>query len=77
MENIRVETVVGIYVSQTSLDLFDTRTQDGSRVEYSSAGLQSLTESLVANPPDLIICEATGGLERRPAARPAPSWPKR
>ena len=69
MENIKVQTVVGIDVAQCSLDLFDTRTQQGVSMEYSTAALQSLIESLGTDRPDLIVCEATGGLERRAVAQ--------
>ena len=69
MENIKVETVVGIDVSQDSLDYFDSRTRHSASVEYSTASLQTFIESLGTNRPDLIVCEATGGLERRAVAQ--------
>ena len=69
MENTQVTTVVGIDVAQDTLDLFDTRTQHSTSVEYSPASLRALTESLATNRPDLIVCEATGGLERRVVAQ--------
>ena len=69
MENIKVQTVVGMDVAQDSLDLFDTRTQQSRSMPYSTAALQSLIESFDTNRPDLIVCEATGGLERRAVAQ--------
>ena len=69
MENIKVQTVIGIDVAQDSLDLFDTRTQQSVSTQYSTAALQSLIESLGTDRPDLIVCEATGGLERRAVAQ--------
>ena len=69
MENKKLETVIGIDVAQASFDLFDTRTQRSASWEYSPASLEKLTASLVTDRPDLIVCEATGGLERRLVAQ--------
>src|SRR5262249_39124826 len=68
MENTSRKQVVGIDIAQSFLDLFDTLNQRSSRLAYDTAGLRGLIESLGAERPELIVCEATGGLERRVVA---------
>lgn len=67
MENIDVKRVVGVDVAQDGLDWFDSGT-GCSRSMASSSSLRPLIDALVADRPDLIVCEATGGLERRVVA---------
>jgi len=68
MENNSLQRVVGIDVAQSFLDVFDSSSRRNRRVAYDTAGLRELVSSLQGEPPDLVVCEATGGLERRVAA---------
>jgi transposase len=56
--------VMGIDVSKATLDW--SRSDDGRHacVAYESAQLQALVEELREHPVGLVVCEATGGLER-------------
>ena len=68
MENISLQRVVGIDVAQSFLDVFDSGRRQSRRVAYDTAGLRELMACLLSERPDLVVCEATGGLERRVAA---------
>ena len=65
MENNSLLHVVGIDVSQDFLDVFCSDGASASRVRYDADGLRSLIASCRSSKPDLVVCEATGGLERR------------
>jgi len=56
--------VMGIDVSQATLDW--SRSDDGrhASVAYDQAQLKGLVQELRAHPVGLVVCEATGGLER-------------
>ena len=64
----RGEVFVGIDVSRAMLDVH--RLPDGAARSfgYDAAGLAGLLDWLAAAPPDLVVLEATGGLQLRAAA---------
>ena len=68
MENNSVKRVVGVDVAQSFLDVFDSGDRRSQRVAYDAAGLRGLIARWDEGRPDLVVCEATGGLERRVAA---------
>jgi len=68
MENTSLKRVVGIDVAQSFLDVYDSGCRGSRRVAYDTAGLRGLIAELSGERPDLVVCEATGGLERRVAA---------
>lgn len=68
MENNSLKRVVGVDVAQSFLDVFDSGDRRSQRVAYDSAGLRGLIAQWGEGRPDLVVCEATGGLERRVAA---------
>lgn len=59
---------VGVDVSQEYLDVAVTGQKRVLRVTSDEAGLQSLMRQLQEEGPELIVMEASGGYERRPAA---------
>jgi transposase len=59
---------VGIDVSQDYLDVAVSGQKRVLRVRSDEAGLQSLRRQLQEQGPELIVMEASGGYERRPAA---------
>lgn len=61
-------TFVGIDVSQEYLDVAVSGQKKVLRVTSEEAGLQSLLRQLQEKGPELIVMEASGGYERRPAA---------
>jgi len=63
MENNSVRRVIGIDVSQDFLDVFASSGPAAPRVPYDTRGLRALVSSF-GSTPDLVVCEATGGLER-------------
>lgn len=65
MENTaRYGSSVGIDVSGERLDLWASRTGQAWSAEYTEQGLTELERRLLQLGPDVIILEATGGLER-------------
>jgi transposase len=59
---------IGIDVSQEYLDVAVSGQKRVLRVTSDEAGLQSLLRQLQEKEPELIVMEASGGYERRPAA---------
>lgn len=57
------ETFIGIDVCKASLDVHDLPFNEAWQTENSPAGITELVEQLLLYPPDLIVMEATGGLE--------------
>src|SRR5712691_6951436 len=61
-------TYVGIDVSQEYLDIATTGGQGVQRIGTDEAALESLRQRLLTVRPALVVLEASGGYERRPAA---------
>jgi len=62
MENTPLNRVVGIDIAQSFIDVCDTdRVQ---RLSYDKASVRGLIHGWKDDRPDLVVCEATGGLER-------------
>ena len=59
-----VRTVLGIDVSKDTLDWSRSDTSESGRVGHDRVGVRVLIAALKARPVDLIVLEATGGLER-------------
>jgi transposase len=62
---------VGIDVSKEALDICIPWVNHEERFDYDEPGIRRLIELLVASKPDLIVLEATGGLEIRIASHMA------
>ena len=62
MENTSLNRVVGIDIAQSFIDVCDAgRVQ---RLVYDTACVRGLIQGWETDRPDLVVCEATGGLER-------------
>jgi len=61
-------TVVGIDVAKASLDVASTGDNRVRHLHYTDAGLKTLARWLNSITPQLVVMEATGGLERRLAS---------
>ena len=62
MENTSLNRVVGIDIAQSFIDVCDAgRVQ---RLVYDTASVRGLIQGWKTDRPDLVVCEATGGLER-------------
>ena len=57
------ECFVGIDVSKNSLDIAILPSGERFKINYDEEGINEITGKLTENPPDLIVMEATGGLE--------------
>jgi len=55
--------IVGVDVSKAHLDLADTTSRPPWRIANSADAIAKLIEDLQADPPDLVVLEATGGYE--------------
>jgi transposase len=55
----------GIDVAKDKLDLADSTSDEVAAIEHNDAGIRLIVERMLALKPDLIVVEATGGLERR------------
>lgn len=55
---------VGIDVSKARLDVHGAPTDQASAYAHDEAGVDALLQALTSAPPQLIVLEATGGLER-------------
>jgi transposase len=64
----RIESYVGIDVSKAQLDVFVRPQGEAFSVLQDAVGLARLTERLGALGPNLVVLEATGGLQERAAA---------
>jgi transposase len=62
-------SALGIDVSAERLDVCCLPGQKDYSVDYTDAGLKILVEKLLEDRPEIIVIEATGGLQRRVAAR--------
>ena len=67
MNTAEVRPFVGIDLCQSQLDVDSYPARERFVLPYDAAGLQTLQERLLARQPQLIVVEATGGLE-------APLW---
>src|SRR3982751_6643778 len=68
-------TFVGIDVSKHRLDVHARPSGESFATDYDDEGVAGLVERLAALAPALVVLEATGGLEVRLAAAPAPGRP--
>ncbi len=55
--------IVGVDISKAHLDLADTTSRPPWRIANSADAIAELIEDLQADPPDLVVLEATGGYE--------------
>lgn len=62
------QSALGIDVSAERLDLCTLPERKLWSVEYSEAGMKALLQTLAQQPPEVVVLEATGGLQRRAAA---------
>lgn len=70
MENQTLyQSALGIDVCTERLDVCSLPDQKMWSVDYTELGLKSLLDSLVVIRPQIIVLEATGGLQRRAAAK--------
>ncbi|MDR2838044.1 MAG: IS110 family transposase [Azonexus sp.] len=68
MSEIVVEKFVGIDVSRNTLDVCIDPDHETLHVAYDDAGIEVISQRLLAVAPTLIVLEATGGLEVRLAS---------
>src|SRR5690349_23720239 len=64
----KVPTFVGIDVAKHRLDVHARPSGESLTVDHDEEGVAALVERLAALAPTLVVLEATGGLEVRPAA---------
>src|SRR4051812_3740062 len=69
----KAPTFVGIDVSKHRLDVHARPSGESFATDYDDEGVAGLVGRLAALAPALVVLEATGGLEGRPAAAPAPA----
>jgi transposase len=68
MENQALyQSAIGIDVSAARLDVFSLPDSQRWSVEHSETGIRALVDRLRAERPEIIVVEATGGLERQVA----------
>lgn len=77
MENTVVyQSSVGIDVSGDHLDVWCSHTRQAQLVSYTEQGIAALLQDLARRQPDIIVVEATGGLERTLVLKLAQAeWP--
>lgn len=66
--NTSVNVVMGIDVCQARLDICRSDTGEGLLFANDEKGIRRLVRHLQSHPVDLVVCEATGGLEREAVA---------
>src|SRR4051794_3897249 len=71
----KAPTFVGIDVSEHRLDVHARPSGESFATDYDDEGVAGLVGRLAALAPALVVLEATGGLEVRPAAAPAAARP--
>src|SRR4051794_41515033 len=71
----KAPTFVGIDVSKHRLDIHSRPSGESFTIGHDDEGVAALVERLAALAPTLVVLEATGGLEGRPAAGPAAARP--
>src|SRR3954447_2447666 len=64
----KAPTFVGIDVSKRRLDVHSRPSGESFTIDHDDEGVAALVERLAALAPTLVVLEATGGLEARPAA---------
>lgn len=70
MENQTLyQSALGMDVCAERLDIYSLPEQKLWSVDYTEAGIKALIEGLAQARPDIIVLEATGGLQRRVAAK--------
>src|SRR4051794_41362672 len=67
----KAPTFVGIDVSKHRLDIHSRPSGESFTIGHDDEGVAALVERLAALAPTLVVLEATGGMEGRPAAAPA------
>ena len=66
--NTSVNVVMGIDVCQVRLDICRSDTGEGLLFANDEKGIRRLLRHLKSHPVELVVCEATGGLEREAVA---------